>query len=76
MRELRPRQREALDLFRSFREITSMQLAEALSISARQARELCLRWVADGFLVIENPSKRARSYRLDERWESVVTKRR
>jgi Fic family protein len=72
LRELRPRQREALDLFRSFREITSMQLAEALSISARQARELCTRWVADGFLVIENPSKRARSYRLEERWESVL----
>jgi Fic family protein len=72
LRELRPRQRQVLELFREFREVTSAQVGEALAISPRQARELCARWVADDFLVVGNPSNRARTYRLAERWESLL----
>ena len=69
MRELRPLQRQALGLFVQSRVVTSNELAEYLGISARQAREQCGKWIDEGFLVVENPSKKARSYRLAERFE-------
>jgi Fic family protein len=72
LRELHPRQREALVLFRQQREITATQLADVLSVSVRQARDLCARWVFEEFLLIANPSKKARSYRLVERWELLL----
>jgi len=49
--------------------VTASELAEYLGISPRQARELCAKWVDEGFLMVENPSKKARSYRLVERYE-------
>mgnify|MGYP000263819759 CR=1 FL=1 len=69
MRELRPLQRQALGLFLQSKIITAGELADYLGISARQGRETCAKWVEEGFLVIENPSKKARSYRLAERYE-------
>ncbi len=72
LRELRPQQRQALALFEKSKIITSMELAETLAISSRRAREVCKQWVSDGFLEIENPSNKARSYRLADKWESLV----
>lgn len=72
LRELRPRQRQVLELFREFKEVTAAQIGTALAVSSRRASDQCARWVEDGFLVIENPSKRARSYRLAERWEALI----
>lgn len=69
LRELRPLQRQALGLFAKSRVATAGELAEYLGIGPRQAREWCARWVAEGFLAVENPSKRARSYRLAKRYE-------
>lgn len=69
LRELRPLQRQALGLFVQSKIVTANELAEYLGIAARQAREQCGKWVDEGFLVIENPSKKARSYRLAERFE-------
>ncbi len=73
MRELDPQQRRALELFGESRVVTSVRLAESLRLSVRQARERCRRWVGEGFLVVENPSNRARSYCLAEKWETIVT---
>ena len=69
MRELRPLQRQVLGLFVRNRIITSSELGKYLGISQRQASELCAQWIEEGFLVVDNPSKRARSYRLAERFE-------
>lgn len=69
MRELRPLQRQALGLFAQSRIVTAGELADYLGIGQRQGRELCAKWLNEGFLAIENPSKKARSYRLAERYE-------
>jgi Fic family protein len=70
LRELRPVQRQALGLFMKSRVVTATELATYLGISPRQGRELCGKWIEEGFLVIENPSKKARSYRMVERFEA------
>ncbi|MDZ4288956.1 MAG: Fic family protein, partial [Prosthecobacter sp.] len=72
MRELRPLQRQALGLFLQSRVVTSNEIARYLGIALRQARLQCAKWVEEGFLVVENPSKKARSYRLAERFEEGV----
>jgi len=69
LRELRPLQRQALGLFVQSKIVTAGEIAEYLGLAARQGRELCAKWIEEGFLAVENPSKKARSYRLAERFE-------
>jgi Fic family protein len=64
IRSLDARQRKVLSLFNEWAEITTPRIAELLTLSPRGARALALKWVQDGFLVIANPSKRGRTYRL------------
>jgi cell filamentation protein, protein adenylyltransferase len=73
LRALNAQQRQTLTLFKGSRAITSKELAAFLKISERAGRDLCGRWVEDGFLQIENPSKKARSYRLVDKFESLLT---
>ena len=40
------------------------EVAAALGLSQRMARLLLQRWVADGLLVMTDPSRRARAYAL------------
>ena len=49
--------------------ILAAVLAVYLGISQRQTRQQCAKWVEQGFLTIENPSNKARSYRLAQRFE-------
>ena len=72
LRELRPLQRHALGLFSKSKIVTATELAEYLGITHRRGRELCIKWVAAGFIVIENSSKKARSYQLAERYEKSL----
>jgi Fic family protein len=69
MRELRPLQRQVLGLFVQSKIVTAGEVASYLGVSPRQGRELCAKWIEEGFLDFENPSKKARSYRLAERYE-------
>lgn len=64
LRQLNPRQRKVLDLFRKSEWITSAQVEKLLHLSARTTRHLCQRWVEEGFLVLADPSKKARKYGL------------
>ena len=64
VRSLDARQREVLQLFNDWEEITSSQIATLLSLSPRGARALAQKWVEAGFLQTGNPSKRGRTYRL------------
>lgn len=49
--------------------VTAGELANYLGLGARQGRDLCAKWIEEGFFVIKNPSKKARSYRLARRYE-------
>lgn len=69
LRKLSPTQRQALELFRDQSEINSKAVADLFKISVRQASRYCLDWVATGFLALENPDKRTRSYKLAEAFE-------
>ena len=40
--------------------ITATELATYLGLSPRQGRELCGKWIEEGFLVIENAAKKGR----------------
>jgi hypothetical protein len=64
LRNLTPQQRSALGLFLRTRVVTSKDLANYFKMKPRQASLLCVKWVNQGFLEIENPSTKGRSYRL------------
>lgn len=64
IRRLDPRQRKALELFRSSTTITSRDLESLFGISQRMARVLLADWVKDSFLVIADPAKKSRKYGL------------
>src|SRR5574341_43525 len=64
LRRLDPRARVVLALFAKTERITTAGAAEALGLSPRMTRTLLQQWVADGWLVVANPSNRARAYAL------------
>ncbi len=64
MMELPEEQCKIIDRFRKKRTITSSDIEEILNVSNRQARSLCSRWMASGFLSIQDSSKRARRYAI------------
>ncbi len=72
LRNLDPRQRKALALFRTSREITSKDIGELFGFKPRGAAQLCQRWTEAGFLEISNPSYRSRRYRLSAEYEAVI----
>ena len=72
LRALSPQQRHALGLFIRSRVVNSKDVARYFKATPRRAAAICAAWVKDGFLVIENPSTKARSYRLADRYEVLV----
>jgi Fic family protein len=68
LRELDPRQRRLLTLFNRQGSATSEEMAKSLKLSHRTVVALCRAWVASGFLEVQNPSRKARSYRLAVRY--------
>ncbi|MBO0700693.1 MAG: MarR family transcriptional regulator, partial [Zavarzinella sp.] len=72
LRGLSPQQRNALGLFRRSRVVTSKDVAAYFRMKRRTASLLCARWVREGFLAMENPSTKGRTYRLAERYEALV----
>jgi Fic family protein len=75
LRTLDAKQRKALTLFEHSREVTAKDIAELLGFQQRPAAALCQRWVAEGFLVIADPSKKARRYRLNNGLEERIAAR-
>jgi len=72
LRALDPKQRKVLALFEDSREVTAKQLAELFGMQQQSAAKLCQQWVADGFLVMSNASRKARRYRLNDELEAMV----
>lgn len=72
LRDLDPRARRVILLFGSQATITTADIATVLRLSRRMARNLCARWVENGFLEVLDPSKKARRYGLTEHYRQVI----
>lgn len=66
------RQRMVLTLFQKYQTITSEHVEKLLGIHPRSARGLCQRWAEEGFLIIVDPSKKARKYGLAPEYEKIL----
>jgi Fic family protein len=64
LRKMEPLKRVVIEYFQKHSFITSQEIAELLNLKPRTARELCLRWVREGFLVVQESSKKKRSYQI------------
>jgi Fic family protein len=69
LQKLDHRARIVFALFAGQQTITSSDVAQALGLSDRMARVLLKEWVDAGWLVVINPSKRARSYSLSAEYQ-------
>ncbi len=72
VRELDTKQRKILKIFERFKEVNSAQIAKVLVVPDQSARALIRSWLASGFLVCANESKKARTYRLNEQYEELL----
>lgn len=72
LRQLDPRQRRCLELFRDRGVVTAAEIASQLGLSRRTGSDICRRWVADGFLAFHDRSRKGRSYRLGPAYEPLV----
>jgi Fic family protein len=63
-RRLDRRARLVLALFLHQEHITSSEVAQVLGLSARMARVLLAEWVAAGWLIVADPSRKGREYAL------------
>lgn len=72
LRELRPQQRQVLSLFIKSREVDLREIADHLGINSRSASGVIKKWIEQGFIKVENNSKKARTYVLDKQWEEVI----
>ena len=73
LRKLSPPQRQALALFRECMEIGAKDVATLFKVSPRQASRYCQQWVEQGFLVVADPAKRSRRYRLSSDYENLFS---
>ena len=72
LRQIDPRERRLLTLFRTQGTATAAEIATHLALTPRTVVGLCRGWVASGFLVIQNPARKNRSYRLAPAYETLV----
>lgn len=72
LRELTPQQQKALSLFARMKTVASSDVAKFFKISTRAASALCLKWVDGDFLMVADPSKKARRYQLTEKYETLI----
>ncbi|MHB8087702.1 MAG: Fic family protein [Anaerolineaceae bacterium] len=72
MRPLDHRARRVLGLFVNQNMIKSSEVANILSLSARQARQLLTQWVTQGWIEAVDPSKKGRKYKLAGEYKDLV----
>lgn len=72
LRALDPKKRKALELFQQFATVTAAQIGQLFDFKPRTSAQLCQNWVAEGFLVVVNPSSKKRSYALAPRYDVLV----
>lgn len=74
LRTLDPRQRKALELLQAYAVVTAKQIGELFGLQPRTCAKLCKDWVDRGFLVVVNPSNKARSYAIAPTYDDLLTK--
>ncbi|MEI7529595.1 MAG: Fic family protein, partial [Elusimicrobiota bacterium] len=72
LRKLDRRARVVLGLFARKDTIVTQEVAAALGLSGRMVRNLITAWVKDGWLMVTNPSNRARAYRLSAIYRKFI----
>ena len=72
LRNLDPRQRKALALFRQSDAITSRDVQALFTISQRTARNLLAQWVENGFVIVLDPAKKSRKYGLAAAFKALI----
>jgi Fic family protein len=72
LRKLDRRARVVLGLFARKDTAITQEVSAALGLSGRMARNLLAAWVKDGWLVVANPSNRARAYRLSAIYRKYI----
>lgn len=72
LRDLGPRERRLLGLFRDQATADSSEIAAHLGLRRRTATALCAAWVKSGFLKLQDPSRKSRSYRLAPEYEILA----
>ena len=65
LRTLDAKQQALIALFEKRKTITTKDIGTFLGISPRAAHALCVKWLANGFLVLKDPLKKSRSYELN-----------
>lgn len=75
LRQLDPRQRKVLELFRQNASLTSAQLEPLFGISQRAARNLLGAWVESRFITISDPANRSRKYSLHPAYSALLKQR-
>jgi len=72
LRNLNARQRQALIWFQQHRTASTQELATHLGMNPRSVNSLCKDWLAAGFLELDNPSRKARTYSLGAVYEALL----
>lgn len=72
LRQLDPRQRRLLELYRGRGVVTTAEIADHLGLSRRTVADLCRQWVTEGFLDLHDESRKSRSYRLGRAYERLI----
>lgn len=72
LRDLDARQRKALILFETSREVTAKDIGKLFGFKARSAAALCQKWVGEGFLEVADLSRKSRTYRLADKYEEII----
>lgn len=72
LRQLDSRQKRILGLFQKNHLITAQEIAKLFGIQPRTARVICQKWVDSGFLLVADPAKKSRKYRLGLKYEVLL----
>ena len=72
LRALSLRQRKARSLFQRQNQITASDVQSLFGIQPRTVRARLADWADTGFLVVSNPSRKARKHRLAEKLHGLV----
>ena len=72
LRQLDPRQRRLLQLFRRHGMATAAEMADHLAVSHRTVVQWSRKWVTSGFLALRDPSRKNRLYQLGDAYRTLV----
>ena len=72
LRSLDHRARQVMGLFSAQDVIRSAEVARLIGISVRHTRDLLTGWVNEGWIVVADPSRRGRKYRLAGKYRQLL----